>query len=77
MQKKRRTHVKVDESAANNPDAPKIPKSFVFKSGDVGKTVEALVRDMRRVMEPHTAIRLKVIDDYYIYTYIQFIFSFF
>ncbi|CAG8469844.1 4085_t:CDS:2 [Funneliformis mosseae] len=56
--KKSRTHVKVDERT-DNPDGSKIPKSFVFKSGDVGKTVEALVRDMRRVMEPHTAIRLK------------------
>ncbi|GBB92208.1 hypothetical protein RclHR1_19830001 [Rhizophagus clarus] len=57
--KKRRTHVKVDETTANNPNAQKIPKSFVFKSGHVGKSVEALVRDVRRVMEPHTAIRLK------------------
>ncbi|RIA92739.1 Brix domain-containing protein [Glomus cerebriforme] len=57
--KKKRTHVRVDESVANNPNAPKIPKSFVFKSGHVGKSVEALVRDMRKVMEPHTAIRLK------------------
>ncbi|CAB4482793.1 unnamed protein product [Rhizophagus irregularis] len=57
--KKRRTHVKVDETVTNSPDSPKLPKSFVFKSGHVGKSVEALVRDMRRVMEPHTATKLK------------------
>ncbi|CAG8500550.1 8581_t:CDS:2 [Ambispora gerdemannii] len=53
--KKKRTHVKVDESA--NPNAPKIPKSFVIRSGEVGKTVTALVQDMRKVMEPNTAER--------------------
>ncbi|CAG8819618.1 45603_t:CDS:2, partial [Gigaspora margarita] len=56
--RKRRTHVpQTDESA--NPDAPKIQKSFVFKSGKVGKSVAALVKDMRKVMEPNTAMRLK------------------
>ncbi|CAG8457693.1 1271_t:CDS:2 [Dentiscutata erythropus] len=56
--RKRRTHIpQADESA--NPDAPKIQKSFVFKSGKVGKSVAALVKDMRKVMEPNTAIRLK------------------
>ncbi|CAG8459858.1 2059_t:CDS:2 [Ambispora leptoticha] len=55
--KKKRTHVKIDESA--NPDAPKIPKSFVLRSGKVGKTVTALVQDMRKVMEPNTAVRLR------------------
>ncbi|CAG8579294.1 13578_t:CDS:2 [Racocetra persica] len=56
--RKRRTHVpQADESA--NPEAPKVQKSFVFKSGKVGKSVAALVKDIRKVMEPNTAIRLK------------------
>ncbi|CAG8441854.1 9447_t:CDS:2 [Acaulospora morrowiae] len=55
--KKRRTHIPVNESAS--PNAPKIPKSFVFKSGKVGTSVAGLVNDMRKVMEPHTAINLR------------------
>lgn len=43
-----------------NP-ASRIPKSMVIRMGgsDVGSSVSQLVRDMRQVMEPHTASRLK------------------
>ncbi|KAL0080062.1 Brix domain-containing protein [Phycomyces blakesleeanus] len=37
----------------------KIPKSFVVRSGIVGQSVTALVHDVRRVMEPHTATHLR------------------
>ena len=36
-----------------------VPKSFVIRSGKVTKAVHQLVLDVRRVMEPNTAIRLK------------------
>lgn len=38
------------------------PKSMVIRMGasDVGPSVTQLVKDMRSVMEPHTASRLKV-----------------
>jgi hypothetical protein len=39
----------------------KIPKSFVMRSGIVGTSVTALVRDVRRVLEPNTASHLRVI----------------
>ncbi|CAG8506515.1 5183_t:CDS:2 [Diversispora eburnea] len=55
--KKRRTHIPAEESV--DPNAPPAPKSFVFKSGKVGKSVSRLVKDMRKVMEPQTAIKLK------------------
>ena len=55
MQKKRRTHVKADEEAFE-----KIPKSFVIKSGVVGKSVSTLVKDLRKAMEPNTASNLRV-----------------
>ncbi|WFD27544.1 hypothetical protein MNAN1_002542 [Malassezia nana] len=35
------------------------PKSFVIRGGKVGKSVAALVRDVRRIMEPNTASRLQ------------------
>ena len=55
-QKKKRTHVRtVDE-----PEGKKIPKSFVMERGTVGRAVSRLVLDTRRVMEPHTASKLKV-----------------
>lgn len=38
----------------------KIPKSFVMRSGIVGSSVTALVRDVRRVLEPNTASHLRV-----------------
>ncbi|CEP15258.1 hypothetical protein [Parasitella parasitica] len=37
----------------------KIPKSFVMRSGIVGSSVTALVRDVRRVLEPNTASHLR------------------
>ncbi|KAJ1980277.1 hypothetical protein H4R33_005512 [Dimargaris cristalligena] len=38
----------------------KTPRSFVIRSGLVGTSVNALVKDFRKVMEPNTATRLKV-----------------
>ncbi|KAG0240179.1 hypothetical protein BGW41_007161 [Actinomortierella wolfii] len=55
--KKTRTHKKVEEG--DNPNAPKIPKTFVMRSGEVGHSVMALVNDIRRVMEPNTATKLR------------------
>lgn len=36
-----------------------VPKSFVIKHGQVGTSLTQLVRDLRKVMEPNTATRLK------------------
>ncbi|KND00441.1 uncharacterized protein SPPG_04760 [Spizellomyces punctatus DAOM BR117] len=52
--RKRRTHVKTDEAAA-----AKVPKSFVIKSGVVGRSLSLLVKDVRKTMEPNTALRLR------------------
>ena len=40
----------------------KIPKSMVIRigAGEVGPSISQLVLDTRRLMEPHTAVRLKV-----------------
>ncbi|GMR54003.1 hypothetical protein PMAYCL1PPCAC_24198, partial [Pristionchus mayeri] len=43
-----------------NKDKAKEPHSIVIPSGEVGKFVKRLVRDYRRVMEPNTAMKLKV-----------------
>ncbi len=37
----------------------KVPRSFVFKMGKVGKSVKELVEDLRLVMQPNTATRLQ------------------
>jgi ribosome biogenesis protein SSF1/2 len=42
-----------------SPEEAAAPKSFVFRSGKVGKTIGHLVADMRKVMSPYTAERLK------------------
>ena len=57
--RKNRTHLK--GGVASNPGAAEgVPKSFVIKHGQVGTSLTQLVRDVRRVMEPYTASRLKV-----------------
>ena len=45
--------------SATDPNAPKVPKSFVVKSGTVGTSVAQLTKDVRKVLEPNTATRLK------------------
>ncbi len=66
--KKKRTQApgKTQNSVANgitktNP-LERTPKSMVLRMGasNVGPGVTQLVKDMRNVMEPHTAARLKV-----------------
>ena len=37
-----------------------MPHCFVFHRGRVGKNVQQLILDVRRVMEPYTATTLKV-----------------
>ena len=37
-----------------------VPRSFVMHRGDVGKSVLQLETDLKRVMEPYTALNLKV-----------------
>lgn len=56
--RKTRTHLK-GETQKDTTDAS-APKSFIIKHGQVGSSVSRLVRDLRKVMEPNTASRLKV-----------------
>lgn len=35
------------------------PKSFVVKSGDIGNSLRSLILDVRKVLEPNTATRLR------------------
>jgi ribosome biogenesis protein SSF1/2 len=58
---KKRTHVR----KADNPTDPKIPKSFVIRTGKttvdpLSSVLAQLVLDVRRIMEPNTASRLRV-----------------
>lgn len=59
--RKNRTHLKgkgaADASTVVNDGTP---KSFIIKHGQVGSSLAQLVRDLRKVMEPNTASRLKV-----------------
>ena len=55
FQKKRKTHQEVTEE-----DVKKVPHSFVMHKGEVGKSVLQLEMDIRHVMEPYTATKLKV-----------------
>ncbi|KAI0035759.1 Brix-domain-containing protein [Vararia minispora EC-137] len=55
--RKTRTHNKGAQPVAPSDN---IPKSFVIKHGQVGSSLTQLVRDVRKVMEPNTASRLRV-----------------
>jgi ribosome biogenesis protein SSF1/2 len=55
QRRKHRTHVKQDRTVE-----PGVPRSFVIKHGQVGGSLAQLVRDVRQVMEPNTASRIKV-----------------
>jgi ribosome biogenesis protein SSF1/2 len=62
---KNRTHIKAAR-ASNGPGksagANKTPKSMVIRmgAGEVGPSVSQLAKDLRAMMEPDTASRLKV-----------------
>lgn len=63
---KKRTHVGARNGPAKgsvpNASSSKAPKSMVIRigAGEVGPSVSQLVRDVRSMMEPGTASRLKV-----------------
>ena len=40
-------------------EGPKVPKSFVIRASEMTKSATQLVHDLRRVMEPNTATRLR------------------
>lgn len=62
--RKNRTHLKgAGAASATAEGAPNAPKTFIVKHGHVGSSVAQLVRDMRKVMEPNTATRLRVSED--------------
>jgi hypothetical protein len=56
--RKNRTHLKGIRSQESS--TANVPKSFVIKHGHVGTSLTQLTRDIRKVMEPNTATRLKV-----------------
>jgi ribosome biogenesis protein SSF1/2 len=58
--RKNRTHLKGTQPSASASSSDNIPKSFVIKHGHVGTSLTQLTRDIRKVMEPNTATRLKV-----------------
>uniref|UniRef100_H2YX33 Brix domain-containing protein n=1 Tax=Ciona savignyi TaxID=51511 RepID=H2YX33_CIOSA len=53
--KKSKLNAKLEDA-----EVTKAPHTFVFPRGHVGSNVQQLVTDMRRVMEPFTASKLKV-----------------
>jgi ribosome biogenesis protein SSF1/2 len=63
---KKRTHVGARNGGSNSialqPSGSAAPKSMVIRigAGEVGSSVSQLVKDVRAMMEPGTASRLKV-----------------
>ncbi|PPQ64022.1 hypothetical protein CVT24_009396 [Panaeolus cyanescens] len=59
MARKRKTRTHLKDQSAQEAKSDSVPKSFIIKHGQVGSSLTQLVRDMRKVMEPNTASRLK------------------
>lgn len=63
---KKRTHIRAQNASATAKGSAatmsKTPKSMVIRVGaaQVGTSVSQLVKDVRQMMEPDTAVRLKV-----------------
>ncbi|XP_031473620.1 peter Pan-like protein [Nymphaea colorata] len=51
--------VKVKQPAIDHVTGNKIPKSFVFSRGKVPHSLKQLELDLRKLMSPHTALKLK------------------
>ena len=63
MQSRTPAHIffqKKKTSASLEATEQNVPRSFVMHRGDVGKSVLQLETDLKRVMEPYTALNLKV-----------------
>ncbi|KAG1904123.1 Brix-domain-containing protein [Suillus fuscotomentosus] len=56
--RKNRTHLKGAGATVQRANDGE-PRSFIIKHGQVGSSLTQLVRDLRKVMEPNTASRLK------------------
>ncbi|KAF2097698.1 Brix-domain-containing protein [Rhizodiscina lignyota] len=58
---KKHTQASVKDAQNAQKPSDQAPKSMVIRigAGEVGSSVSQLVKDMRQVMEPHTAIRLQ------------------
>jgi ribosome biogenesis protein SSF1/2 len=58
---KKRTHIAAPNADYNQRRTERTPKSMVLRigAGEVGGSVSQLVKDVRQVMEPETASRLK------------------
>ena len=57
--KRRKTRTHLKGPIHNSLTDTRAPKSFVIRGGKVGRSVAGLVHDVRRVMEPNTASRLR------------------
>ncbi|KAI0306768.1 Brix domain-containing protein [Multifurca ochricompacta] len=57
--RKNRTHLKGKGGQLSVSPSIDVPKSFVIKHGHVGTSLTQLTRDIRKVMEPNTATRLR------------------
>lgn len=68
---KKRTHLGAQNGAsmpAATDSASRQPKSMVIRvgAGQVGSSVSQLVKDVRKVMEPGTASRIKVLSIFHL-----------
>lgn len=54
--KKTRTHVEDEQAKQEYEEAP---KSFIFKRGQVGPYLKELIQNLRELMYPYTALKLR------------------
>ncbi|WFD36147.1 hypothetical protein MCUN1_003022 [Malassezia cuniculi] len=57
--RRRKTRTHLQGPNRDKVERDRAPKSFVIRAGRIGKSAGSLVRDVRQVMEPNTASRLR------------------
>lgn len=57
--RKRKTRTHDIHGTSQDAVSADAPKSFVVKSGEIGASLRSLILDVRKVLEPNTATRLK------------------
>lgn len=71
LQKKHDKKGKKQPIQLDEVESYQAPKSLIFKRGQVGETLAQLVKDMRLVMSPNTAVNLKVASNNTLKDFVQ------
>lgn len=59
--RKKKKNKNPNRAGAAGEEGAKVPRSMVFSRGSIGRTLRRLEADVRKMMMPHTAAKLKAL----------------